>query len=127
MNQTRVEIGVCFQKWPHCLHGDILAASERDMRMPGAKIRLQPGNERGVLHTFMQLKEMRVRFADTDPNYFWPALGRKNSNPGDREKKWSDSNRGERLAEFRLGIGIHIAKKAQGQMHLLSPEPARPT
>lgn len=44
------------QKRAQPLRGNMLAACERDVRMPGTKVRLQTGVQGGVGHFFVQLK-----------------------------------------------------------------------
>jgi hypothetical protein len=92
--------------------------------MPGAKVRFQTGGESGVLHALVQLKETRMRCADADPDYFWPAFGRKGSDAADREKKRRDLNLGERLAQLPFSLASNFAEKTESQMHLLGSEPA---
>ena len=63
------------------------------MRMPGAKLRLQADLKRGFLNPFMQLKKMRMRLANADPNDFHHTLGWKRPNVFYRQKKWAKFNR----------------------------------
>ena len=39
--------------------------------MPGTQLRLDADGKRGLLNTLVDLEEMRMRFADTDPNDLW--------------------------------------------------------
>ncbi len=51
--------------------------------MPGAKIRLQPGVKGGLLHAFVDMKELRMSsvYADPDDARF-PLRGRKCADAG---------------------------------------------
>src|SRR6266481_817132 len=83
-DHSRVELGICLQKLPERLRRNIAAARNRDVGMPGTQLRLQPSGERGFLHAFVDLEQMRVRFADADPNDFRSSLCRKCSDTANR-------------------------------------------
>lgn len=69
-DHSSVEIGIRLQKFPERLSGNIAATRDRDVRMPGAKLRFDADGQRGFLNAFVNLEQMRVRFADADPDNF---------------------------------------------------------
>jgi len=46
------------------------ATRDRDVRMPRPKLRFDADGQRGFLHALVNLEQMRVRFADADPDNF---------------------------------------------------------
>jgi hypothetical protein len=72
-----IEPGIGLQKFSEGLRGYIAATRNRDMRMPGTKLRLEPRTKRRLLHSLVNLKQVRMRLTDADPNDFWRALCRK--------------------------------------------------
>ena len=102
-----------FQKRAHRFRGDIATTRERDVRMPGTKVRLQARSESGVMHALVQLKEMRVCAPNADPDYFGPAFGRKSSYAADGKKERRDFDRGQGLAQFRFSFFSNVSKETE--------------
>ena len=92
--------------------------------MPRAKIRFEASGEGGVSHAFVQLKEMRMSPADTDPDDLRPAFPWKSSDLAQRQEESREMDAGETGAQFLLRSGIHIAEESQGEMNLFGREPA---
>src|SRR4029079_14034779 len=69
-DHSGIELGVRLQEFPELLRGDIAATSDRDVRMPWTKLRFDTNRQRGLLHALMNLEQMRMRFAHTDPDNF---------------------------------------------------------
>src|SRR5947209_1895510 len=82
-DHSRIEILVRLQKFPQRLRGDFAAARNRNVRMPGTKLRLQSSDERRFLDALVDLEQMRVRLADTDPNNFRSAFCRERCDADD--------------------------------------------
>jgi hypothetical protein len=61
--------------------------------MPWAKLRLDADCEGGLLHALVNLKQMRMCFADANPDNFRSFFGGKHSDPGDRQKERAEFNR----------------------------------
>jgi hypothetical protein len=112
------------QKWTDRLRGNILAAGERDVRMPWAQIRLDPGGQSGVGHSFVQLKKMRMSAAHANPDDVRPASRREGADSVKRQEERSKMNREQLRAQFLLRLGGDVAQKSQGEMQLVRGEPA---
>ena len=69
-DHSSVELGIRLQEFPERLSGDIAATRECDMRMPRTKLRFDTDGQRRFLHALVNLEQMRVRFADADPDNF---------------------------------------------------------
>ena len=69
-NHSSVELGIRLQEFAESLNGDIAATRHRDVRMPGAKLRFDADGQRGFLHALVNLEQMRVCFAEADPDNF---------------------------------------------------------
>src|SRR6476659_6856862 len=101
-----------FQKRTHRFSRNIVTTRERDVRMPGTKVRLQACGESGILHALVQLKEMRVCASNTNPDNFRPAFSRKCPDTADRKKERRDFDLGQRLPQFRLRFFSNIPEEA---------------
>lgn len=93
------------------------------MRMPRAEIGFEPDSEGRILNTFVKLKEMRMSFADADPDNFRRAFGGKCSHAFDRQKEGAKLNRVEFFLKLRIDILRHFAKETEGEMHLIGRHP----
>jgi hypothetical protein len=78
-DHCRVELGIRVQKLSKRLGGHVTATRNRNVRMPGAKLRLEASSECGFLHPFVNLKQVRMGFPDADPDDFRAAFSRKDS------------------------------------------------
>src|SRR5438874_10122601 len=72
-----IKLGIYLQKLSHRLQRDIAAARNGNVWMPRTQVRLQAGGECSFLHTFMDLKQVRVRLTDADPHNFHCTFCRK--------------------------------------------------
>src|ERR1700758_3414297 len=86
-NHSRIKVLIGLQKFSQRLRRDVSAARNRNMRMPGTKLRLQPGGQRSFMHALVDLEEMRMRLADTDPDNFRSTFCRERSDADNRQKK----------------------------------------
>jgi len=122
-NHPSIQIFIRLQKLSEGLCRNITAARNGDVRMPGTKLRLNADRERGFLHALVNLKEMRVRFPDADPDNFWRAFRRECSHSGHRQKECAKLDGAEFLAQRRIDIVWNIIEEAKRQVHLsrLSP------
>jgi len=55
--------------------------------MPRPKLRLEAGSERRFLHPLVNLKQVRMRLTNADPNNFWRTFCRKRSHANNGQKK----------------------------------------
>src|SRR5438128_2895143 len=90
-----IELGICFQKISERSRPDIAAARNGNVWMPGAQLRLKSSGERGFLHAFVDLKQMRVRLANADPDDFRSSLCGECSDTPNRQKECAKVDRAE--------------------------------
>src|SRR6266576_988972 len=79
VDHSGIELGIRPQKLSKRLGGHIPATRERNVRMPGAKLWLETSSQRGLLHSLVNLKQVRVRLPDAAPNNFRRTLCRNRS------------------------------------------------
>ena len=91
--------------------------------MPRTKLWLQSDLERGFLNTFVELKQMRMTRADSDPDYFDRAFWRKGSNFLDGQKKRAKLDPLQFFAKRNIDIIGNVGKKTEGKMHLVRRRP----
>jgi hypothetical protein len=118
VNHSCIKLGVRLQKLSKRLRGNILATRNGDVRMPGTKLRLEAGGERGFLHTLVNLKQVRVRLTDTDPNNFRRAFCRKHSHANYWQKERAELDCAEFFAQRTIHFVRNVAKETERQMHL---------
>ena len=94
-NHSGIKIDIGFEKLSNGLRGDISAAGERDVRVPGPQFRFQAGGQRRFLHAFVNLEKMRMTCTNADPNYFGRTFRRKCSDAGDGKKESAELNRAQ--------------------------------
>lgn len=92
--------------------------------MPGTQIRFETHGKRRFLHPLVYLEEMRMPGANADPDNFQRAVCRKSSRAGNRQNKRPKLNRAQFLAQRRIDILRHLAKKAERQVHLPRIDPS---
>src|SRR6516162_9870995 len=92
--------------------------------MPRTQLRLDPCGERGFLHAFVDLKQMRVRFADTDPDNLRSTFCRKGSDTSNRQKERAELDRSKFFTQREINILRHIGEEREGQVHLRRISPA---
>ena len=92
-NHSCIQIRIRLQKTSKQLRGDIAAARNRDMRVPRdeALALTQRVGERGFMHALVDLEQMWVRLADTDPNDFRSAFCRERSDADDGQKECAET------------------------------------
>ena len=112
-NHSSVEPSIRLQEFPERLSGNIAAARNGDVRMPRTKFRLETSSERGFLHSLVNLKQVRVRLADADPDNFWSAFREKRSDASDGQKECSKLNCAEFFAQHGIDILWHIVEETE--------------
>lgn len=123
-DHSGVEFAICLQKLPKRLRRNIPASRNGDVRMPRPQIRLQPGSERGFVHAFVDLKQMRVRLANADPNDFRSAFYRKCSDTANRQEECAKPDRAELFVQRGIDIVWNIIEETERQVHLSRVSPA---
>jgi hypothetical protein len=123
-DHSRIELGIRLQKLSERLGGHVAAARNRDVRMPGAKLRLEAGSERGFLHALVNLEQMRMRLPDADPDNFRGAFCGKGSDTNNGQKESAELDRAELFPQRKIDVVRHIAKETERQMHLSRLDPA---
>ena len=66
---------------------------------------------------------MRMTCADTDPDNFGCAFGRKCSDAFDWQKESAKLNRTKFFAQGKIDIRRHVGKKTEREMHLITFDP----
>ena len=117
-DHPRVELGVRLQKLSEQLRGYVVATRNRDVRMPGTKLRFDPDSEGRLLHALVNLKQMRMRFAHAYPDDFRGAFCRKRAEGIHGKKKRPELDCGEFFLQLPFNIFGHIAEKPERQMDL---------
>jgi len=123
-NHSSVEPGIRLQEFPERLSGNIAAARNGDVRMPRTKFRLETSSERGFLHSLVNLKQVRVRLADADPDNFRSALCRERSDANNGQKEGAEFNYAEFFSQREIDFIRNIAVETERQMHLRGIGPA---
>src|SRR6266436_9790173 len=123
-NHSSVEVRIQSQKASQRLWCDIPAAGDRDVRMPRAQLRLDPRRERGFLHAFVDLKQMRVRSADTDPDNFRSTFCRKHPDTSNGQKERAELDHAKFFTQREINGLRHITEERERQVHLRRISPA---
>src|SRR5258708_4464052 len=97
-----------FEERADCLRGNVAATGKGDMGMERAQIGLETRGERGFLHAFVQLKQMRMAGADTDPNNFRPTFTGKCSQADDRKEKGFPGDRSQLSHQAFLSFARNV-------------------
>ena len=92
--------------------------------MPRTKFRLETSSERGFLHSLVNLKQVRVRLADADPDNFRSALCRERSDANNGQKEGAEFNYAEFFSQREIDFIRNIAVETERQMHLRGIGPA---
>lgn len=92
--------------------------------MPRSQIGLQSDRERRVLHALVKLKQVRMCFANADPDNLHVAFRRKCPDALDRQKKRAKFYGLKFFTERKIDIFAHVGKKPEGQVHLIGRSPA---
>ena len=83
-----------------------------------------PDSQRGFLHAFVKLKQMRMARADADPDYFHDSFGRKSSDAFDWKEEGAELNRAEFFTQRLLNILANLGEKTEREMNLIAGGPA---
>ena len=118
VDQSGIELGIRLQKLSERLRGHIAATRERNVRMPGAKLRVEASSQRGLLHPLLNLKQVRVRLPDANPDNFRRTLSRKRSDANDGQKEGAKLDHAKFFSQGEIGFIRDVAKETERQMHL---------
>src|SRR5204862_3211966 len=105
------------------LRRHITASRKSHVGMECAQIRLEAGGEDGFLDAFMQLEQMRMAGADSDPNDLRPALARKSSETNERKEERFPGDGAEFFRKRFLRFRGNAPEKTQGELHFARLEP----
>lgn len=83
-DHSRIKLGIRLQELPKRLRRNILTTRNGKMRMPRPKLRLEARSKRGFLYALMNLKQMRMRLTDANPDDFRSTFSRKSSDASNR-------------------------------------------
>jgi len=106
------------------LRRNVAAAAEGDVRMKRAQVGFEADGEKSFLDAFVELEQMRMAAAHTDPDYFRPAFGWKSSEADEREKERFPRNGSESFRKCFLSFSRDVSKEREGEMHLARFQPA---
>jgi hypothetical protein len=118
VDHPSIELGIRLQELPKRLRRNIPATRNGYMWMPGAKLRFETDDERGLLHSFVNLKQVRVRPADANPDNFRPAFCGKRPNANNWQKERAKFDCAEFLAQLEIGFVRDFSKETERKMHL---------
>jgi hypothetical protein len=122
-NHSCIELRIRPQKLSERLSGHVVAARDRNVRMPRSKLRFEPGSECGFLHTLVNLEQMRMRLPNADPDDFRSALCWKGSDANNGQKEGAELDRAEFFPQRKIDVIRHIAKETERQVYLSRVDP----
>jgi len=93
--------------------------------MPWTQVRFECDGEGSFLHAFVELKQVRMTRADTDPDNFRRTFRWKFSKAFDREKERAELDRAEFFAQGKIDIFRHIGEETESEVHLIAGGPPR--
>src|SRR5207249_8915645 len=111
-DQAQVQIDIRFKKLLDGLRRDIATTRQGNMWMPWTQVRFEPGCECSFLHSFMNLKEMRMTFPYAEPNNLGRSFWRKCSNTDKGQKECAEFDRAQPFTQHQFDAFGHVAKKA---------------
>src|SRR5947209_3558103 len=103
--------------------GDVPTAGERNVWMPWPQIRLESGGERRFLHTFVNLKEVRMTFPNADPDDVRRTFRRECAEALHWKKKAAEVDGSQSLFQLLERGRWDAPKKSKGEMHLFRSHP----
>lgn len=92
---------------------NVAASGESDVGMERAQIWFEANGEDRFLDPFMELKEMRMTGADTDPDNFWSAFAGESSKPDERQEEGFPGNGAKFFAKFFPGLSRNASEEAE--------------
>ena len=93
------------------------------MGMPRPQFRLDSNLKRRFLNAFVKLEEVRMSFADADPNDLDHSFRRKCSDALHRKKKRTKIDCFEFFAQSKIDILLDVGKKTEGEVDLIARRP----
>lgn len=109
---SHIESSVGVEKFSKRAFGNIAAAGESDVWMKRALLGFKTRLERGFLHALVNLEEMRMTGADSDPDDFRRTFRGKFSETENRKEKCFELDRAEFFAQPKINIFRHAFEKA---------------
>ena len=126
-DHSGIELGIRLQKLSKRLRRNIPATRNGYVWMPGAKLRLETGSERGLLHALVNLKQVRVRLTDANPNNFRRTFCRKRSDANNGQKESAKLDHAEFFSQCKIGFIRDFTEETERQMHLRRIGPVHAT
>ena len=126
-DHSGIELSIRLQKLSKRLHRNIPATRNGYVWMPGAKLRLETDSERGLLHALVNLKQVRVRLTDANPNNFRRTFCRKRSDANNGQKESAKLDQAEFFSKGKIGFIRDFTEETERQMHLRRIGPVHAT
>jgi hypothetical protein len=126
-DHSGIELSIRPQKLSKRLRRNIPATRNGYVWMPGAKFRFETDSERGLLHALVNLKQVRVRLIDANPNNFWPTFCRKRSDANNGQKESAKLDHAKFFSQDKIGFIRNFTEETECQMHLRRIGPVHAT
>src|ERR1700756_2003271 len=117
-DHSGIELSIRLQKFSKRLRRNISATRNGYVWMPGTKLRFETDRERGLLHALVNLKQVRVRLTDPNPDNFRRSVGRKRSDANNGQKESSKLGCVEFFSKGKIGFIRDFTEETERQMHL---------
>ena len=117
-DHSGIELGIRLQKLSKRLRRNTPATRNGYVWMPGTKLRLEPDSERGLLHALVNLKQVRVRLTDANPDNSRRTLGRKRSYANNGQKEGAELDCVEFFSQRKISFIRNFSEETERQMHL---------
>ena len=117
-DHSGIELSIRLQKFSKRLRRNIPATRNGYVWMPGAKFRFETDSERGLLHALVNLKQVRVRLIDANPNNFRRTFCRKRSDANNGQKESAKLDHAEFFSQGKIGFIRDFTEETERQMHL---------
>jgi len=118
MDHSCIELSIRLQKLSKQLSRHIPATRDGYVRMPGAKFRLETDSKRGLLHPFVNLKQVRVCLTHVDPDNFRRTFCRKRSHANNGQKESAKLDHAEFFSKGKIHFVRDFTEETERQMHL---------
>jgi hypothetical protein len=122
-NSSAIKIHIRFQEFAGNSGINFPAPGESDVRVPRTQFGLERCRQSGFLNAFVNLKKMWMSTTNADPDNLWRSRWWEGPNPGDREKKCTELDDAQFLAELEIDLFGNASEKTEREVHLLPCDP----